>query len=296
MKKIMIIPAVFLAFICFISNHRVKADDDTSEYKINSEFSNKKLKLKENNLILDYKLEDVNGDNVKDNVLLVGGKETDKETSWSKNIVLVIQDGKNKKYYKTSIGKIDYGYNVRMFLGDFNGDRVSDVFISASNGEKGRTSSYSLISFKKNKVNCLINQEKFSKGMAFDLEYTEDFNVDIYSKKYNIEYLLDVSGKKDIYIDKKIYKNSGKVLKKTKGFHDGFVELRPVDIDMNGIYELRGVQRLYGICEADEIGYAKSLWKFDNSEVSLYKVYIVPYDKPENFNKVKRVVPVMKIN
>lgn len=288
MKKIKIIPVIFLAFIFLVPLYKAKSEDN--EYKINSKFENSNFKP--NTVILDYKYEDINGDNIKDDVILIGNKE-DKRSSWSNKISLIIKYGKEKKYHNISIGKIDYGYNGRLFLGDFNGDKISDVFISLDSQQNNRF--YSLISFKGNKTKYLFNQEKFSLGIDFDIYYKDFFKVNILDKKYNSMFIEDMTSKKNIYIKEMIYNSEGKILKETKGFQEGFAELKPVDIDKDGIYELEGKQMLNGICAQDNIGCAKSLWKYNKSKMELMYLYVIPYDKIEINNYNQSVLPVIKI-
>lgn len=97
---------------------------------------------------------------------------------------------------------------------------------------------------------------------------------------------------KKIYIDSEVYNSNGEVLKETKGIHDTLYELRPIDIDCDGIYELRGVQKLRGFCYADIVGYAKSVWKYDGAKMKLIKLDITSNDIPGNLKRTQSVVPV----
>lgn len=294
MKKAKIIPVIFLALFFLIPLHTVKAEENANEYKINSEFKNEELKLKPKTFILDYEYEDVNGDNIKDDVLLLGVREDNTRSPWSRDVSLVVKDGEKNKYRKISIGKIDHGYNGRLFLGDFNSDKISDVFITLC-GKENKVF-YSLISFRKNKVKYLFNQEKFSSGLAFDIDFDDYFKVNILDKKYDNVFITDMSQKKDIYIKEKVYDNNGKIIRKTKGFSGEIFELKPVDIDKDGVYELRGQQRLHGICSADDVGCVKSIWEYKKSKMELIYLYVVPYDKIEIYDMPQKVMPVMKMN
>ncbi|MCM8709552.1 VCBS repeat-containing protein [Clostridium sp. SYSU_GA19001] len=289
MKKNIIIPAIFLALFILPFNNIKAAEEE--KFKIDTEFSTNKLKLRENTFILDYKYEDVTGDNIKDDILLLGHKNSNTQNTWSDDIYIILQDGKSNRYSKFSIGKINYGYNSKMFLGDFNGDKVDDIFVKVCNG-KETGAYYSLISLIKNKALYLFEQKKFSLGIPFDINYVDDFKVNIFCKDINKSYTTDVSNKKNIYINSEVYNSIGEVLKETKGIQSSLEELHPIDIDKDGVYELKGVQKLRGFCYADVVGYAKSIWKYDGSKMKLIKLDITSINKSENIKNAQNVLPV----
>lgn len=292
MKKNIKIPVIVLALFIFIPLYNVKAYEETTDFKINSELKIPKLKLKSNTFILDFKAEDVNGDKIKDNVLLVGCKEKNTASLFNEDIKIIVQDGKTKKYYKLSPGKIEFGRSGKLFLGEFNGDKVLDILVSIYSSGIKKNSTYSIISFKDNKAVYLFDQEHFSNGLCFDLRYVDDFKVNAFNKEASKFYLIDVSNKKHTYIQEGIYDKNGKTLKDQEGLGGFLEELTPVDIDKDGVYELKAIQELSGICNGDIIGYAKAIWKYENSHMNLLSLEILPYAKPGEMQKIKRVVPV----
>lgn len=292
MKKIIIVPVIFLALFFLLSFSSVKAKEDNSEYKINSQFISDKLKVKPNTFIMDCKKGDVNGDNIDDIILLLGYRRFGADNPWSEDIKVVVKDGKNRKFRKISVGKMDYGYNGHIFLGDFNGDRTADIFVDILRGGQEGEVCCSLISFKNNKQSHIFNENKFIKGLAFDIDYVDDFKINIFNKDVNKSCLVNTSGKKNIYIEEKVYSDEGEVLKEREGFSGSFLNLKAVDADSDGVYELEGIQKLYGICKADTIGYAKTLWKFEKDNMKLLKLNIIPYDKIESRKKKESVMPV----
>lgn len=292
MKKLLSIPVIFLALFFLYPISYVKAEQDDSEYKINNEFKNSKLKIKENTFILEYKYEDITGDNVKDNIILVGMKKNNPQDLYSDKIRLVIQDGNNKKFYKVLLGKIDYGYKSNLFIGDFDGDRVSDVLIGLSNDEKGESCSYSLLSFKNNKKHYMFKQDNFSKGLSFEVDFVDGFKANILNKHLNKYYLADLSNKRDTYINSRTYDNNGELVQDRKGSCSGLIELRPQDLDSDGTFELKGIQRFTGISQEDTIGYAKSIWKYEGSKFVLISLDVIPFAKPGNNQRIQRIIPV----
>ena len=70
--------------------------------EIGQKFIVPELKLKENTYVLDYKMDDVDGDSVEDKVILVGTKEMIDGTldAYADNLSIVVQDGKTQGYVK----------------------------------------------------------------------------------------------------------------------------------------------------------------------------------------------------
>lgn len=290
MMRIVKFPIVFLALFIFIPFYTPKAKE-VEEYKIDSIFNVPKLKLKQDTYIMDYKCDDVNGDHIKDNIILVGHHNEELGFGEKEDIKLIIQDGNTKKYYKLSPGKYARGSNGRLFLGDFNGDRVLDIMLSFCGRSTGYDW-YSLISFNRNKVNYLFKQEEFNMGLSFDISFADDFKANIFNKELNKFFAVSISNKKDTYGNLGIYNDEGKLLKSQEGVSTIVSELRPVDIDKDGIYEIVMVQELAGICEADVIAYAKSVWSYKDSSMRLLSLEIIPFATPGSLKKIQRIIPV----
>lgn len=290
MIKIIKFPIVFLALFVFIPFYTAKAEEGL-EYKVNSIFNVPKLKLKGTSYIMDYKNDDINGDHIKDNIILIGSSSDNLETIKREDIKLIIQDGKTKKYYKISPGKFTQGSNGKIFLGDFNGDKVLDILLSFCGRATGYDW-YSLISFNKNKVEYLFKQEVFNMGLSFTLKYTDNFKASIFNKELNKFYSVDVSNRRNTYSNLGIYNSEGKLLKTQEGVSNIVCELRPVDVDKDGTYEVIMIQELSGIYEADIIAYAKSIWSFNDLNMKLLSLEIIPFATPGSLKKIQRVVPV----
>jgi hypothetical protein len=294
MIKARTIPVIFLALLFLIPLCNIKASEE-DEYRINAEFNLHKFNIGRNTFILDYKCEDVNGDNMNDKVILIGHKPFGENDLLSDKVNIIIEDGKSKKFFKLSLGELDRGFNGRIFLGDFTGDNVSDIFVSICNNESDGCPNYSLISFVNNKNKPVFNQKKFSTGLTFKIDFVDNFKVNIFNKELSKFYGLDLNGRKEEYIKHGHYNNEGELLKEVKGDSNFFEDLRPVDQDKDGNFELIGIQRLSGIQSENTIGYAKSLWKFDGKKMSLISLEIIPNAKPGSLQKVQRIVPVWNI-
>ncbi|MFL0248017.1 hypothetical protein [Candidatus Clostridium stratigraminis] len=288
MKKILI-PIIALALFLLIPFYYMKAQQNNEEYKINSEFKCRALKTGKAAIILDYKFEDINGDNLKDNIILIGYRTGKANPSVFKDIKVILQDSYSKKYYAISVGKLNAVQNGKVFLGDFDGDKINDILVTIENGD---CSYYSLFSFKNNKCKYLIDESVFFKGMSYNIDFVSNFKVKVTNKNLNDFYLLDVKNKKDTYINLGIYLNDGKLLKKNKGSYNSISSLIPIDEDKNGIYELKCIQNICGINRLDTLGYGKTIWKYNGRKMELKSHEFLEFASPGTKEKFQNVIPV----
>src|SRR3712207_6194770 len=82
--------------------------------------------------ILDYARGYLTKNKITYNVYLVGSK-SDEKSNFSDNIGLLIQNNSTGEVNKIAL-EVDEGYNGKIFLADFTGDGVDDIFISIDSG------------------------------------------------------------------------------------------------------------------------------------------------------------------
>ncbi|MBZ9687247.1 hypothetical protein G9F72_013015 [Clostridium estertheticum] len=239
-----------------------------ANYKIGSPISIPELKLSKNTYVSDYKYVDITGDNIKDNVILTGTK-TNKADIYFENLNIIVQNGKTKKFIKSSLGKDSAGYQPTIFLGDFNGDKKPDIFIKMPTGGSGGFTDYSIIKLKGNNLSVLWDSKKNDGEIDLIGKFEDNFMVSLSSKKLNKTFEIDLSANKVQYIDSNIYDKDGKLKENIEPWMGGLGELTPIDTDKNGTYELIASQRIVGTCNADTLGYLQSRWKWDGKNIKL---------------------------
>src|SRR5699024_10953157 len=78
---------------------------------------------------------DVNGDGIFDYVFITATKSQDSSSPYVEDITLNIQDGRTNDVYSVPLDVHgNAGYQPTVFLGDFTGDGVMDIFISIDSG------------------------------------------------------------------------------------------------------------------------------------------------------------------
>lgn len=274
-NKLLTISSIFLGSLIIVGitiNAKGITISKLPNYKIDSLISIPELKLSGNSYVSDYKYVDVTGDNVKDNVILTGTK-TNKDDTYFENLNIIMQNGKTKKFIKSSLGKYSGGYKPTIFVGDFNGDKVSDIFLKMPNGGSGGMISYELISLKDNKIINLFDQKKFNYGLEYDVQFKNGFKVDVNVKETNKIYSLDISSMKDAYIEFNLYNKEGKLMKKTSGMRNPLS-----DVEVKAApdkYQLVSSQRVIGTSNSETLGYVKGTWDIQQDGIKLVNVEVV---------------------
>lgn len=217
---------------------------------------------------------DVTGDNIKDYVYLSGTKENEKE-SLIKNVYLVVIDGKTNNILRASIGSENTGYKPKLFIGDFNKDKVKDILVTLDNRGIGATKINSLFTVKDGVLVTLANQSKLQKGLEYKVKYLPNFQIKITTMENKKAFIIDAKQKKNAYVQKKLYNKQGKLLKVKSGAYDGISLLKAVDVDKDGTYELVGNQRIWGLYHADTITNMQSVLKYCYGELKLQNFKLV---------------------
>ncbi|MGF7058195.1 hypothetical protein [Brassicibacter mesophilus] len=258
----------------------ILSNDDASVINIiNDDFKiNDKIELKKFGItgkyILDIKKGDVTGDNVEDTVLLIGDKES-KEAIYAENLDILVKDGNTDKYSKLSI-KNSGGYKNRLFLGDFNRDKIKDVLLESPTGGSGGFISYGIYSFVDNNPDTIISLEELSRGVEFKGEFIDGFKADINNAETNSTIIIDLSAKKPRYIGD-VYDKEGKLLRPVGINASGYQLLRPVDYDKDGTYELEGYTRITGIANSDTVAVMISLRKYQEGKFIINRIKATSY-------------------
>ncbi|MCJ8013461.1 hypothetical protein MUG84_17180 [Paenibacillus sp. KQZ6P-2] len=180
-KKVSILLAAGFLCSATISTHQVtfakqatavpqakteQAVKTLSELKIGQKFIVPELKFKDNTYVLDYKTTDVQGDSVADRVILVGTKEmyNGELDAYASDLSIIVQDGKTQKYTKydwlnkgtdgTMYGEL--GREPNLIVGDYTGDKVDDIIVTAPQGGNGGYVDHLVLSWQENKLKVVF--------------------------------------------------------------------------------------------------------------------------------------------
>lgn len=208
---------------------------------------------------------DVNGDGIPDNVFLTGIRRP--MSQFIQNITLVVQDGRTGQKISVHLNE-NAGYNPRVFLGDFNGDRVNDILVSIDSGGSGAIMYHYIYSFIDNVPQLMFDFNVYNDEYKYEVTYKDNYKVEFISEKNNNKYIIDISLRGEDYLNE-IYYENGKLKQPISGFVNPLSGLYPVDFNSDGIYELLAYQKIAGRFNADSLGYVLNTLKWEDNRFVL---------------------------
>ena len=214
-------------------------------------------------MVIETRRGDVTGDNVLDRVMLVGSKPHGSNSPFVNNMYVVVFDSNTKREIRIPL-KNNAGYNPRLFLGDFTGDKVLDIWVNMDSGASGGAGFYDLFTYEGYEFKSIFNNDIFNKRARFKVDYMDNYVVRVYGGNNEKSYLIDIRDKEPEYLNK-IYNPDGKLKEKKSGNVTPLNRAYPMDFDNNGVYDIYAIQRITGINDADEIGFVNNVLRWDES-------------------------------
>lgn len=219
-----------------------------------------------------HKWGDVTGDRYLDAIYLTATQT--KDSPFLKDITLVIRDGRTNTYQTFELQE-NAGYYPTLWLGDFTGNHVLDIFITIESGGSGGIIFAYIFSMINGEIQEIFNSIKFSEQHPYEVHYTNQYKANIFSIDPKKKYTLDLHYKGEDYLNE-IYHADGKLKNPIEGWVDPIGGLYPIDLARNGKYDLLAMQKIAGRYHADGLGYVENLviWNGQNFEINRQTVAI----------------------
>lgn len=216
-------------------------------------------------IILDVKVGNVLKKYSTDKVILLG-ECYQKGSGYFENVEIIINPGEGGGEI---VSDIPYsGYNLELFLGDFNGDGIDEIMIRGAYKGIGGFAINAIYSYKDKKLNEIFNPDIFYKKYDFKAKYLENAMVQVYSESLNKKFTFYIGNKPKVYLDI-IYDENGKVKEYESPSVSVINNSFPVKTVYNKFYYLLIRQRIIGVSNADTIGFIESFVSLLNNEVSI---------------------------
>ncbi|HHY68046.1 MAG TPA: hypothetical protein GX517_12785, partial [Alicyclobacillus sp.] len=237
------------------------------KYPVGSEFSEPGTWPPET--ILDSRYADMDGDGVRDSVLLLGTRRPDNGAMWW-NISPAVVDGATGASHIFRLDGEDQGYSPLLWVGPLGETGQKVILASIETGGSGGTSYYSLWTVKDGLLHPVIDPAALSDGVAkkASVRFLPGFLAELRIPSVHVQWTFDVSDRKDEYIALGLYNDQGRLLKNQEGWVDPLSSLTPVDENGDGVYDaLIGKQAIAGAAHVDRLGTAVSRWVLSGGQL-----------------------------
>ncbi len=230
----------------------------------------KKYKLPQENIfILKQEKADVNGDGKEETVYFLGQKFEDSDI-YMEHVYILIENLKGRGYLIKLPEDGDGGYTPDAVLADITGDSIPEIVISLPTGGSGGIINYYIYTAKDERPRLIFNSQRDIVNVSgnFDENYKAKICIKDPNGTYDIQTLLDLKDRKEIYDELGLY-SDGKLQKpgtEIMPYPYGLINVK--DLDNDGVYELEAYQSVRGIAGADSIAEIITHWKWvDNAWV-----------------------------
>lgn len=269
-KRMLHIPLLLLlaAAVALPFTHPGGAEPTLSTFEAGNKFTAAGFKHSDHMYILDVQQADVTGDQVADNVILLGQKENSGDI-WTSQIHVVVQDGKRGTYRRLQEEKVaDFnGYGPALTILDFTGDEVPEIMIAVGTGGSGGVIRHLIIDWQDHQK--IIFADQNNSGLQVTGNFIDGWQAELTSDKINKTFTVDISSFQQEFAAFEMYDQSGKFIGEMASpmiVSDDFSSLTPLDIDGDGVYELIGNQLVWGPAHVNGITWIESTWKYKEGQ------------------------------
>jgi hypothetical protein len=173
------------------------------------------------------------------------------------------------------------GFESRIELKNFTSSNKSEILLSVKNGSGG-TGRLILVEARGREGRVLYDSRTFKKptikGRFFD-----NYRAEIFVQETGARTLISLLARKANYDRNLVYNEaSGNLRTLVTLWWDQYSELQPMDVDGDGIYELKGICVLNGIGRSDPIAYVESTLKYAEEQWRVLDTWIAPAEDLSN--------------
>ena len=165
------------------------------------------------------------------------------------------------------------GYGPAMVIRDFTGDRIPEVFVTASTGGSGGIVNALVVSFDGNRPRVIFDSGTSMKP-TFSGIIGEDGTLRLYIEEAQETHLIPLSDRGPSSRDNSSLETGDR--KEVEVWGGSYGLLEPVDRDGDGVFELRCIQQVRGASNADRVAEIRSILSWSQGGWEVLETEVVP--------------------
>jgi hypothetical protein len=180
------------------------------------------------------------------------------------------------------------GFDSKIELKNFVSPRKSEILLSVKgvNDEIGRL----LVVEVREKQGRVIYDSRTVAIPTIKGKFYDNYRAEVFVQETGARALIDLSSRKANYDRRRVYHEStGSLRNPITIWEDRHSELQPVDVDGDGLHELKGVIDLVGVTRADRIAYVEFTLQYDGNAWHVLESWVVPVEDLANLPIPRRI-------
>ncbi|MDO4536048.1 MAG: tetratricopeptide repeat protein [Clostridium perfringens] len=224
-------------------------------------------------VIIDAKIGRVTRRCKKETVILKGDYPYN-DSKFTENCKIVIKNDEGNKEYSIGVS----GYNFKLFIGNFSGRHVEDIFVCGETGGSGGYVIGILYKYSNDELKEIFNGNNFFNEYNCKAKYLDYYKVNIICNSYKKEYTLDISDKGKEVLES-IYDGDGKVITNENPTVSYMNKIEVVSILEDNLLKLQIYERIIGSNNSQTLGYIRKLVSFNDSGYKVIEQDVVTKGK-----------------
>ncbi len=203
-------------------------------------------------------------------VYLLGCREPD-SPFWQKQTILL----KHNRCCVTVQPEGADGYDPKLLLCDFTGDKQDDIYLSTASGGSGGYEFFYLYEYDDQKcaLNLLLDNNSFNMQSKYIAYYLDGYKLAVVQRDGNNSWIIDLTCRGKDYLDQ-IYDENGFLIKPVSGIVGDASYTQPIYNKQTEHFDLLVYQRITGLYNADLIGYVMTTMEYRDDKFNVSGVTV----------------------
>ena len=178
------------------------------------------------------------------------------------------------------------GFDSSISLKNFTSRRKSEIVLTVNSGKWGERFLIIAVADRQGEV---IFDTQTTKIPTVSGKFFNDYRAEIIVLETGERAIIDLSPRKAAYNKRNVYNETGTLRSNINVWVDRYSQFEPVDVDYDGIYEIKKVIDMSGAGRADRIAYVEAALKYNSGQWQVLETWIAP---AEDLNKIPLAIRI----